>query len=255
MNYLHKLLVFASLFGIFRSFDFKNNVENVNVIADSINMIFVEGGNFNMGCDDSDSACKEDSKPVRNVRVNSFYISKYEITVGQFKEFCKQTSRELPRVENELGDSAPISNVDWQTANAFAKWAGGRLPTEAEWEYAARGGNKSMGYSFSGSDNPDDVIACSDLKFHIVGSKNPNELGIYDMSGNLIEWCSDWYSPSYYAIMNPDNPRGPSDGKEKVTRGGRTGRNKFDLLHVYSRLPIEPQLKYRVVGFRIVKDL
>ena len=127
------------------------------------------------------------------------------------------------------GSKRPVENVSWDDCQEFIRklnqFTGKnfRLPTEAEWEYAARGGNQSRGYTYSGS-NDIDVLAWygsnSSSKTHEVATKAPNELGIYDMSGNVYEWCQDWYSSSYYSNSQQNNPTGPSSGSYRVNRGG-----------------------------------
>jgi len=204
-----------------------------------IEWIYVQGGTFEMGSNDSESYSNE--HPVHTVTVSSFYISKYEVTQKEWKEIMGNNPSYFK------GDNLPVEEVSWYDAvkycNARSKKEGltpcytingnnvtcdftangYRLPTEAEWEYAARGGNKSKGYKYSGSDNPDDVAWYYDNSrghTHPVGTKQPNELGIYDMSGNVWEWCWDWYDKNYYSTSPQQNPRGPSTGTYRALRGG-----------------------------------
>ena len=211
------------------------------------NMVFVQGGTFQRGSTNGDY----DEKPVHTVTVDDFYIGKYEVTVAEFKEFIDATGHKTEAEKtgyryvynngwkmkndvtwkcdvngNALSKSEynhPVIYVSWNDANAYCKWKGGRLPTEAEWEYAARGGNKSKGYKYSGSNNIDNVAWYSKNsgdKTHSVGKKQANELGIYDMSGNVWEWCNDWYDGNYYSSSPRNNPKGPSSGSLRVLRGG-----------------------------------
>ena len=136
-----------------------------------------------------------------------------------------------------------------------------RLPTEAEWEYAARGGNRSQGYKYSGSNNIDDVAwywANSSNTTHPVGTKAPNELGLYDMSGNVWEWCSDWYSDwygsSYYSSSPSTNPTGPSTGSDRVGRGGSWG-SSAGYCRVSIRGSDDPGYRYSSIGFRLAISL
>lgn len=186
---------------------------------ESEGMVLVKGGTFQMGSNEYD-----EEKPIHSVTVSDFYIDKYEVKVKQYREFCNATGRSMPKAPS-LGwrDTHPIVNVSWDDATAYAKWAGKRLPTEAEWEYAARGGNQSKGFKYSGSNSIDEAAWYwynSGEKAHPVGQKKPNELGIYDMSGNVWEWCSDWYDENYYSDSPTTNPEGPDSGSKRVRRGG-----------------------------------
>ncbi|MCX6268937.1 MAG: SUMF1/EgtB/PvdO family nonheme iron enzyme [Bacteroidetes bacterium] len=220
-------------------------------------MIHVEGGTFLMGNENGNS----DEKPAHKVTVNSFYFGKYEVTFSDFKKFIDATGyltdAEQPdtfRLKNglpprginngtwkmdskgilvSLSDTMkPVGNVSWNDATAYLGWlskATGkkfRLPTEAEWEYAAKGGDKSKGYKYVGGNNLNEVAwygGNSDNKSHNIGLKMPNELEIYDMAGNIREWCSDWYGETYYKTSTADNPAGPDRGKQRVLRGGSWG--------------------------------
>jgi formylglycine-generating enzyme required for sulfatase activity/serine/threonine protein kinase len=219
-------------------------------------MIKVDGGAFQMGSDSRDAL--ENSRPVHTVNLGTFFISKNEITVRQFAEFITDTKfattadqlgyswiyngEDWVRAENinwtrdnygkliSLSDmDLPVIHVSWMDAVSYCEWLSKRtnqqfrLPTEAEWEYAARGGNKSRNYVFSGSNSLDKVgwfRENSKESMRKVGQKQGNELGIFDMSGNVMEWCQDYYSDNYYASAKPENPAGPATGTEKVARGG-----------------------------------
>ena len=190
---------------------------------ESIEWVKVEGGSFLMGCEKTEADCYPDEEQHK-ITLSSFYISKYEITVAQYRYYCNQTGKSMPQEPNfGWQDNAPIVNITWQEAKDYAKWAGGRLPSEAEWEFAARGGNKSKGFKYSGGDNPLEVGWCyenSEKTTHPVGEKKANELGIYDMSGNAWEWCEDNYDIYYYKKSPEKNPKGPVKGIGKVNRGG-----------------------------------
>jgi len=152
-------------------------------------------------------------------------------------------------------ENHPVVHVSWHDALTYARWAGKRLPTEAEWEYAARGGPKSQGYIYAGSDNPDDVAWYADNsggQIHPVGQKQPNELGLYDMSGNIWEWCWDWYGEDYYASSPSDNPRGPTSGTRRVLRGGAFDTTPT-ITRIARRLGYYPSVRHEEKGFRCVQ--
>jgi uncharacterized protein (TIGR02145 family) len=179
-----------------------------------IGMVFVEGGTFQMGSNSGDS----DEKPVHTVTVSSFYMDKTEVTQAEYRKVMGKNPSWFSGC-----DDCPVEQVSLYDANEYAKKVGKRLPTEAEWEYAARGGNKSKGYRYSGGNNLDAVgwyDNNSDDKTHPVAQKQPNELGLYDMSGNVGEWCSDWYSDSYYSYSPKNDPQGPKGYRSRVLRGG-----------------------------------
>ncbi|MDR1169919.1 MAG: SUMF1/EgtB/PvdO family nonheme iron enzyme [Prevotellaceae bacterium] len=169
-------------------------------------MVFVEGGTFLMGCtgeqQDSSHDCDEDEKPVREVTLGSFYIGKYEVTQMQWKTLMGSNP------SYSKGDSLPVENMYWRDVQKFIERLNAvtgrnyRLPTEAEWEYAARGGNQSKGYKYSGSNLAKDVAWFSEGKTRPAGTKQPNELGIYDMSGNVYEWCDDWFDTCHDSAQN-----------------------------------------------------
>lgn len=217
--------------------------------------VFVKGGTFTMG---SNSGSAQ-ARPAHLVTLSDFYIGKYEVTVAQYRAFCEDLGRPMPE-EPEWGwnDRHPIVNVSYNDAVAFCKWLSDkfmgtwRLPTEAEWEYAAKGGVKAGFSYFAGSVSPDLVSwhsGNSGGKTHEVGGKKPNELGIYDMSGNVFEWCSDWYGD--YPARAQKNPPGPSSGSYRVGRGGSFAR-EFILGNVENRGGAEPFEKTYEIGFRVV---
>ena len=196
--------------------------ETITVGGVSFVMKGVQGGVFTMGAtsEQGDDA-EDDEKPVHRVAVSSFRIGQTEVTQALWKAVMGSNPSYFK------GDNLPVENVSWDDCQEFIGKLNSltgkdfRLPTEAEWEYAARGGNKSQGYKYSGSNNLYKVgwyYGNSDNTTHEVGTKSPNELGLYDMSGNVWEWCNDWYGD-----YNPDaqtNPTGPGSGSDRVDRGG-----------------------------------
>lgn len=180
----------------------------------NLKMIYVEGGTFAMGS----NSVYDNEKPVHNVTLDSYYIGETEITQAQWRAVMGSNPSEYK------GNNRPVENVSWNDAQEFCKklseLTGKRyvLPTEAQWEYAARGGNQSKGYTYSGSNNIDEVAKYNSGGYSKVKSKKPNELGIYNMSGNVWEWCSDWYGS--YSSSSQTNPQGPNSGSYRVLRGG-----------------------------------
>jgi formylglycine-generating enzyme required for sulfatase activity len=211
-------------------------------------MVFVEGGSFQMGC----TSGNEDETPVHSVTLNSFNIGKYEVTQAQWKAVKgKNPSR------SSKCDSCPVEFVTWIDVQDYIErlnvetGKNYRLPTEAEWEYAAKGGENYKGYIYSGSNDINSVAWYQNNcggKTHPIGLMQANELGIYDMSGNVWEWCSDWYD--YYPSYSETNPRGLS-GKYAVIRGG--GWNYSDhQCRVSNRGVRGRDDKYFAVGVRLV---
>ncbi len=179
-------------------------------------LIYIPAGEFTMGSENGDS----DEKPVHKVYLDGYYIGKYEVTFEQYDRFCEATGRVKPDNEGWGRGNRPVINVSWNDAVAYCKWAGLRLPTEAEWEKAARGGEN---YKYAGSNNPDEVAWYDNNSgnyTHPVGQKKANGYGTYDMSGNVWEWCSDWYDSGYYSNSPYRNPKGPASGSSRVYRGG-----------------------------------
>lgn len=269
------------------------------------NMVFIRGGAFQMGSTDGE----DDEKPVHSATVSDFYLSKYEVTVAEFRAFV-EASGYLTDAEKEgwswvynrkewvkengrnwrhdpegktADDNHPVINVSWNDATEYCKWLSQktgkayRLPTEAEWEYAAGNGDKHIKYSWGnaapagrkGGSLSDETAA---KKFNWtrsnanifmnyddgfastapVGSFDPNEFGLYDMTGNVNEWCSDWYGSKYYKNSLPSNPTGPSSGSYRVLRGG-SWNNDPQYMRVACRGNGTPAYRNFNVGFRLAR--
>ena len=188
----------------------------------TIDMVKVEAGTFMMGATSEMQNPYDDEKPVHQVTLtNDYYMGKYEVTQALWKAVMGSNPSEFK------GDNLPVEQVSWNDCQEFISKLNGltgkkfRLPAEAEWEYAARGGKKSRGYQYSGSSNVSDVAwydGNSGSKTHPVGTKQANELGIYDMSGNVYEWCQDWCGS--YVNSSQTNPTGTVSGWYRVRRGG-----------------------------------
>lgn len=233
----------------------------------NMKMIYVEGGTFMMGAPEDDKEARSTEKPQHQVTLDSYYIAEFEVTQSQWEKVMGTTIyRHIDKTDGfytfGIGNTYPMYYVSWKDANAFCKKLStltGRtykLPSEAQWEFAARGGNKSRGYKYSGSNSIGEVTwydSNSDSSTHPVGSKNyPNELGISDMSGNVSEWCSDHFS--MYSSNSQINPTVPSSGDilgdYLIARGGSYAQ-WADNCRVYSR-HLGGKSKYDDIGFRVV---
>lgn len=223
-----------------------------------IKMIYVEGGTFEMGATIEQGKDAYDSeKPKHKVSLSSFEISESPITVVQYQEYCKATGAKMPAAPSwGWINNHPIVNVSWFDAYNFAKWKGCRLPTEAEWEFAARGGILSKHYKYSGGNTPNEIGWFADNTGQTgtrpVRAKRPNELGLYDMSGNVYEWCNDWK----YEFTPEDqiNPTGPDKGIIKASKGG-SWHSSSRSLRVSNRDDDPPEFYSHNVGFRIARDI
>ncbi len=223
-------------------------------------MVYVEGGTFEMGCDEKrDGDCQNDEKPVHKVTLSSYSMGKYEVTQKQWREVMGSD----PEMLGFKGcDNCPVESVSWDDIQVFLKKLNEltgkkyRLPTEAEWEYASRGGNKSRYYQYSGSNDLKSVAWYednSDNKTHPVGTLKANELGIYDMSGNVWEWCSDWYDANYYKNSPAQNPVGAQSGSSRVYRGGSWLNSAYNCRSAL-RYWYAPLNWNSTLGFRLARD-
>lgn len=217
--------------------------------------VLVKGGEFEMG--DLFGGGSSDERPVHKVRVSDFYMSITEVTIGQYKRYCVKTNKAMPEQEEYTRDDYPIAFVTWFEAQEFCQWMGGTLPTEAQWEYAAKAGGLSLKYptgasishdlaNFSGTGGKDRW-----KKAAPVGKFPPNPLGIYDLAGNLYEWCLDYYRSNYYEFSAQVDPPGPSSGMFKVVRGGSWYHDEATLRtsHRYRYLAVA---RLSFLGFRVV---
>ncbi|GIM54735.1 formylglycine-generating enzyme family protein [Capnocytophaga cynodegmi] len=252
--------------------------------------VLVEGGFFLMGSPKSEGETIE--HPQHKVFLQTFKISKYEITNAQYAEFLNakgnQMNGDIPYIELKEGwsqiekvngkyiakkgyEQHPVVLVSWYGANAYAQWVGGKLPTEEQWEYAARGGSKTQKYTYAGSNTLDEVAWHRQNTDYLqpVGKKKPNELGIYDMNGNVSEWCEDDFTSYDYKLGNTEEkkekpsvfsaffmaimsktPSNHSYPEDKVTRGGHYNQQKMNIR--IARRDNRNALGQIFVGFRVV---
>ena len=262
----------------------RNIIESEIKTSNGDELIYVEGGSFVMGDTWGDGFDWE--KPTHRVELTyDFYVGKYPVTFDEYDRYCGETGSTKPSDSGWGRGRRPVINVSWNDAIEYCNWLsekeglpiayygdgslldenrreteditrvkGYRLLTEAEWEYAARGGKKSMGYKYSGSNSPDSVAwydSNSGRKTHEVGQKKRNELGLYDMSGNVWEWCSDWYGS--YSSSAPTNPYNNS-GSGRVIRGGSWVNDAADV-RVADRVYNSPASTGYDLGFRIARTV
>ena len=214
-------------------------------------MVQVKGGTFTMGCTSEQGGyCGGDEKPSHSVTLTDYWIGETEVTQALWQAVMGSNPSYFK------GENRPVENVSWDACQQFIQKLNqltGRtfsLPTEAQWEYAARGGNKKSGYKYAGGNTIGEVAwynensydkgsGSPDYGTHPVKRKNPNALGLYDMSGNVWEWCSDWYSSDYYSVSPSSNPQGPSSGLDRVLRGGSwgTGAGYCRVSYRYNGVP------------------
>ncbi|HGE69349.1 TPA: formylglycine-generating enzyme family protein [Candidatus Poribacteria bacterium] len=255
-------------------------------------MVLIPAGEFVMGSDDEGY----NARPAHTVYLDAFYIDMYEVTNAQYRKFIQATGRKEPEGYKLIDDAKfdyeewgfkpwsdpnfnapdmPVVCVSWEDANAYAKWVGKRLPTEAEWEKAARGGLVGQKYPWGNNLPPTSKVGnLADISFRKafnslpiieqyndgwtyiapVGKFPPNKYGLYDMCGNVSEWCSDWYDENYYSNSPKQNPKGATSGIERSVRGSSWAFWEPDMLYNSMRGYLEPQDAYNFVGFRCAKS-
>jgi len=287
MNKSIMFVIFAMFIGnTFIYFSSSADMAKEIIGRDGAPMVLIPAGDFRMGSNNG----ADDEKPVHTVYLDAFYMDKYEVTNAQYRRFVKETGHREPegngftvgRFQDDYrpwsdrnfnGNNQPVIYVTWEDANAYAEWAGKRLPTESEWEKAGHGGLSDKEYPW-GNDWPppegtgnlaDESGSIISPKWrHIsgyddgyaytapVGSFKPNGYGLYDMVGNVREWCSDWYDREYYAKSPEQNPMGPVSGDVCVVRGS----NWYDFdpyrICVAKRSACNPSACNGYTGFRCV---
>ncbi len=239
--------------------------EKYSATEDGVPMALIPAGEFQMG--DHFNEGRDVERPVHTVYVDAFYMDIYEVTNAQYRKFMDATGHGAPYHWNDSRYKAPeqpVVAVSWHDAVAYAEWAGKRLPTEAEWEKAARGGLTGKRYPWGdeapdaggvyrvnydpGNDTADGYAYTSP-----AGSFAPNGYGLYDMAGNVLEWCTDWYDGNYYANSPYNNPLGPDSGKYRVLRGGAWSYPPYFLRAAFRTFGTPTTMDYYVhVGFRCV---
>lgn len=218
----------------------------------------IPGGWFQMGSDDG----AEDERPVHRVWVDAFELAVYPVTCGEYEEFLLATGHERPRDWESFRSSPdlPVVGVSWLDGEAYCRWRGTpdsplRLPTEAEWERAARGGIEGRRYPWGDEIPawiPDDGRGPLDGPWPVTLGE-PNAFGLYGIGANIHEWCADWYGSGYYAVSPERNPRGPASGSRRASRGG-AWRHAVTISRCAARSRIDPSFRYTDYGFRLARD-
>jgi len=249
---------------------------------DGLRYVWIPPGTFSMGCSAGDPECPGAEKPPHQVTISrGFWIGQTEVTVVAYKRFAAATSRQMPSTPSFnagwVNDNMPIVNVSWNDARDFCAWSGGRLPTEAEWEYAARGGGTQARpgaltevawYADNSGPKPIDSTRLwddnsSDYIRHLtengnvphpVAEKQPNGFGLYDTLGNAWEWVNDWYDNTYYQTSPSVDPAGPATGAERTLRGGSWADIPLGV-RVSSRDKNRPDAAIYIDGIRCVTNL
>lgn len=254
----------------------QKTASSAKTVIDTTRFVLVQGGVFKMG---TAQGTELHETPAHEVNLKPFYIGKTEVTMQEYDKFCRATGRDTVNSNGWGRGQQPAIFVSWQDAIAYCNWLsereklskvylikgdeviftdtgkGYRLPTEAEWEYAARGGAKSKETLYAGSSNIEEVAwytANSNQQAHPVAQKKPNELELYDMNGNVWEWVWDVYDWNYYKRSAYDNPTGPTAGPYRVMRGGAF-YNQEPYVHVTTRQNSAATFKQNSVGFRIAR--
>jgi len=239
---------------------------------DGAPMVLIPEGSFPMGVPHGDRDGGRDEYPRHDVFVNNFYIDKFELTNGRYLEFVKATNHRVPQnpknatrnlwqgdtITESLADR-PVVNVDWADANAYCQWAGKRLPTEAEWEKAAKG-TADRRFPWG---NVEPTNKHLNFNQQWIGEKTlmpvgsyelgKSPFGVYDMAGNVWEWVNDWYDAKYYEKSPAKNPMGPDSGTKRVLRGSGW-QNETPTVRIFTRVDSDPTIRNESTGFRCAMD-
>jgi formylglycine-generating enzyme required for sulfatase activity len=223
-------------------------------------MVLIPAGEFTMGRtkltpDDNTKMRPQvllDDRPAHKVYLDAYYMDAHEVTNVQYAAFVKATGHRKPyHWSQPVDDRLPVFNVDWDDAKAYCAWAGKRLPTEAEWERAARGGKEALDYPWG--DKIDAKMALYNTAAPGKVAQFPaNDLGLYDMAGGVSEWCADWFERTYYEKSTSRNPRGPKEGEYKIIRGGAWSDSPRRVT-VFFRNWVRPNQRTPNVGFRCAR--
>jgi formylglycine-generating enzyme required for sulfatase activity len=218
---------------------------------DGLDYVWIEPGSFVMGCSTGDSECEPNETPAHPVEITrGFWLGTTEVTVAAFRRFATAMRARLP-ISNEDGDDRPVVHLNWFEADQVCSWSGGRLPTEAEWEFAAR-----AGVSDAKRGSLDQLFRSGSGRLSAtfpVATQEPSPWGLHDMVGNAFEWVADWYGERTYATSQLDDPRGPDDGHFRVVRGGPWILN-VRFTRVSARSWFVPTVRFGNIGTRCARE-
>ena len=225
---------------------------------DGLAYVWIPPGTFQMGAVPGDDNSHDEEKPQHAVTISKgFWLAKSPVTVAAYKRFAEETRAEMPKAPRFNPDwqkeDHPIVTVPWDEAVAYSRWAGGRLPSEAEWEYAARGGKSGLVYPWGNAIDKKNATYDSSGTSP-VGSYRANGFGLYDMAGNVWGWCSDWYDDNYYSQSPYRDPHGPSSGTVRVLRGG-SWCSIPEVLRASLRIWFAPGVGVNYIGFRCAREV
>lgn len=225
-------------------------LRTANNPKDGLEYVWIPPGTFTMGCSRGDHGCFAEENPAHSVTLSKgFWLSRTEVTVGAYRRFAGISGAGSETPSQAAADEMPAVDMTWDEATAYCAWSGGRLPTEAEWEYAARAGSEAPRY---GDVNRIAWYEGNSLgSSHAAGRREANVFGLFDMLGNVWEWVADWYAADYYAVSPATDPAGPATGRMHVLRGG-SWLNPESLVRASDRARSDPDVRFNYFGFRCV---
>ena len=272
MNALRSMMLAGMVLVVVPAVTVAEGLEKEVKGKDGAPMVLIPEGSFPMGVPHGDRDGGRDEYPRHDVFVNNFYIDKFELTNGRYLEFVKATNHRVPQnpknatrnlwqgdtITESLADR-PVVNVDWADANAYCQWAGKRLPTEAEWEKAAKG-TADRRFPWG---NVEPTNKHLNFNQQWIGEKTlmpvgsyelgKSPFGVYDMAGNVWEWVNDWYDAKYYEKSPAKNPTGPETGTKRVLRGSGW-QNETPTVRIFTRVDSDPTIRNESTGFRCAMD-
>lgn len=273
MNALRSMMLAGMVLVVVPAVTVAEGLEKEVKGKDGVPMVLIPEGSFPMGVPHGDRDGGRDEYPRHDVFVNNFYIDKFELTNSRYLEFVKATNHRIPQnpknatrnlwqgdtITESLADR-PVVNVDWADANAYCQWAGKRLPTEAEWEKAAKG-TADRRFPWG---NVEPTNKHLNFNQQWIGEKTlmpvgsyelgKSPFGVYDMAGNVWEWVNDWYDAKYYEKSPAKNPTGPETGTKRVLRGSGW-QNETPTVRIFTRVDSDPTIRNESTGFRCAMDV